>query len=621
MICFKNAALFALILGVVLVGDYACGATDNKPYGFFSGLVGGTATSIYDLNAHSDRTPSDIFKKTTGYSKPYMETFGRSGSLPPEKYFSSKKWHRTENELLKTYGNTRQTRDYVRWQKYLYEKQYRIETAARGNFSKVSGEVGEAMMDRFYTKRGWEKIPSKVGNQGIDGLYVKRTANGIVKEVLIAEAKTGQSKPGSTQNGQQTSKKWSDNNLRRRLLQEQKELQSARRLGNRTRVKELESHIKDLNQIRKHVKANNYRAQLYQSKVKPHRTGLTNEIRLSKIHSKGQRGIRLEPQAEKKINIPLKEGGGRLVGSSKHYWSSTEKYLKQVAPDRADKIVAGVKKRIATGKIKSGAEMGRFIQRSLRAEPAIKARAAQRTNPPPSKATLKGVRAHTLNYGSAFAMGGAIGGLSTALMQYSLTGNVELKQVAIGIGVGGGISVATKLAARGTTFALQRLAASRTLQTGIGKALASSALKKAGTYAPFGVGALIVIGTSGYGYLSGQASGSDAAIAAAVGFASIGATVAASSITIALLSGTAAGSVVPVIGNAVGLVVGLGIGVGHACYENTIVRERLLAKQYRLAVAEAEQDKKKSFAERQKMIEQGERMRTNAWCNLKKLCS
>ena len=73
---------------------------------------------------------------------------------------------------------------------------------------KVTGNVGESFMDDYYGTQGWEKLNGQVGVTGIDGLYVQRDADGVIRKVLVSESKSGTSSLGQTENGPQMSHQW-----------------------------------------------------------------------------------------------------------------------------------------------------------------------------------------------------------------------------------------------------------------------------------------------------------------------------------------------------------------------------------------------------------------------------
>ena len=75
------------------------------------------------------------------------------------------------------------------------------------------GDFVEYYMHEVMKKTGYEVLPSKVGsNNGYDGLYVKKDANGKL-QVVIGEAKYGGSRLGITSMGPQMSKDWIEGNL------------------------------------------------------------------------------------------------------------------------------------------------------------------------------------------------------------------------------------------------------------------------------------------------------------------------------------------------------------------------------------------------------------------------
>ena len=69
------------------------------------------------------------------------------------------------------------------------------ETQATNWTSKASGEIGESIMDTFYKAEGWEKLPVREANSlnGLDGVFVKRNANGTIVDFMAVESKTNSS--------------------------------------------------------------------------------------------------------------------------------------------------------------------------------------------------------------------------------------------------------------------------------------------------------------------------------------------------------------------------------------------------------------------------------------------
>ncbi len=83
----------------------------------------------------------------------------------------------------------------------------------------LSGRLGEGFAKelgkKIFESTGWKLITSKIhGNQGIDYLYVKRSSNNTIKEILVVEVKYGNGQLNMTTNGQQMSKKWIDSRIK-----------------------------------------------------------------------------------------------------------------------------------------------------------------------------------------------------------------------------------------------------------------------------------------------------------------------------------------------------------------------------------------------------------------------
>jgi len=56
------------------------------------------------------------------------------------------------------------------------------------------GNLGEDVTDEIMRQEGFEKLPSHYkGNQGFDGVYVKKAPNGTIKEIVLTETKTDSS--------------------------------------------------------------------------------------------------------------------------------------------------------------------------------------------------------------------------------------------------------------------------------------------------------------------------------------------------------------------------------------------------------------------------------------------
>lgn len=66
---------------------------------------------------------------------------------------------------------------------------------------KVNGDATEYLMNKTFKQNGWKQIQGEVGDNGIDGLYVKRNTKGTVTNVMFGEAKYNTSKLGKNYYG------------------------------------------------------------------------------------------------------------------------------------------------------------------------------------------------------------------------------------------------------------------------------------------------------------------------------------------------------------------------------------------------------------------------------------
>jgi hypothetical protein len=82
-----------------------------------------------------------------------------------------------------------------------------------GQVNQAVGDISEQVMVRHFESTGWTQITGQVGRSGIDGLFVKRNAEGAVREVLAVESKYNTSALQPTNHGQQMSREWLEKKL------------------------------------------------------------------------------------------------------------------------------------------------------------------------------------------------------------------------------------------------------------------------------------------------------------------------------------------------------------------------------------------------------------------------
>jgi hypothetical protein len=74
-------------------------------------------------------------------------------------------------------------------------------TEVDARLNKVNGDSSEYVMNKLLKKNGWKQIHGEIGNNGIDGLFVKYDQYGNVKEIMVAESKFGSSQIGTNKYG------------------------------------------------------------------------------------------------------------------------------------------------------------------------------------------------------------------------------------------------------------------------------------------------------------------------------------------------------------------------------------------------------------------------------------
>jgi hypothetical protein len=82
-----------------------------------------------------------------------------------------------------------------------------------GQVNQAVGDISEQVMVRHFESTGWTRIEGQVGRSGIDGLFVKRNPEGVVREVLAVESKYNTSALQPTNHGQQMSRDWLEKKL------------------------------------------------------------------------------------------------------------------------------------------------------------------------------------------------------------------------------------------------------------------------------------------------------------------------------------------------------------------------------------------------------------------------
>ena len=142
----------------------------------------------------------------------------------------------------------------------------------------IVGAINENIMHKYFHSTGWNKIEGEVGRNGIDGLYIKKK-NGIIDDVMIVESKYNKSGLQYTKNGQQMTKQW-----------------ISKKVEN---LKKKYPNNKDYDTIKKYIENNNYRALLWNLKIKDENL----IVDLKKVHDKNNRIITSKLIGREKMKI------------------------------------------------------------------------------------------------------------------------------------------------------------------------------------------------------------------------------------------------------------------------------------------------------------------------------
>ena len=80
-----------------------------------------------------------------------------------------------------------------------------------GRINKVNGDATEFVMNNIFKNNNYIKLEGEIDGRGIDGLFVKKNAFGVIEDVNIVEAKYNSSQ--LTQSTRQMSKEWMERKL------------------------------------------------------------------------------------------------------------------------------------------------------------------------------------------------------------------------------------------------------------------------------------------------------------------------------------------------------------------------------------------------------------------------
>ena len=271
---------------------------------------------------------------------------------------------------------------------------------------KVKGDLGERMMDDFYISSGYEKVDCSVGDNGADGVYVTRNADGTIDNVIVSECKIDTAQLGRLDSGTgpyQGSKEYY-------LREIDKKIEALER-GPKT--PETARQIKDLKQIRRKIANGDYRSRLFK---------MTCEAKNGKMYIKMQtyelafeNGPNARPTATARgrpamidMTSPDSELSPYYRARRNQFYENLKKELlertkkggygvtKPLTEKEAQKVVDEIKVAFESGKIQNKKELisevakrcgigieeaEEVFEKSIAAESSVKVRATRVRNP------------------------------------------------------------------------------------------------------------------------------------------------------------------------------------------------------------------------------------------------
>lgn len=89
-------------------------------------------------------------------------------------------------------------------------------SGSRINMRHFKGALGEAVTGSYLSRGAdWVQVRQELRPQGIDHVHLKVDQKGLIRDLMVSEVKTGQSRLGMTKDGKQMSEKWITPRLRK----------------------------------------------------------------------------------------------------------------------------------------------------------------------------------------------------------------------------------------------------------------------------------------------------------------------------------------------------------------------------------------------------------------------
>lgn len=168
-----------------------------------------------------------LFEKSFGVSSVREAVRQSPGPLQASAMLNSPKWQLYTEQMAAHFGTGEAVQQVLGVRESQLLREAKVHNVASTKSLYIKGNLAERLMDNYYRNSGWEKIDAKLGNTGIDGLYVKRQPNGAIKEWIVVDAKSGSSHLTQTAHGKQLSDEWIHHKLSNKLKSLEQEYQAA----------------------------------------------------------------------------------------------------------------------------------------------------------------------------------------------------------------------------------------------------------------------------------------------------------------------------------------------------------------------------------------------------------
>ena len=445
---------------------------------------------------------------------------------------------------------------------------------------RVRGNAGETLMSHFYVAEGWGQVPGQTGNQGIDGLFVKRGPSGHIVKFQVVDSKVGGSTLQKTKHGWQLSPEWTRNNLKNLL-------RAAEKAYAKSPSSKLAGQIADYKQMlsmmdRGYVPP----ARVYHAAIRVNaKTGRVELVMENgKVDFASDRSSYTIKPSGKPMRVDMQTPDAqmpkRMLNARNKWYNSIEENLAAAkAPRWLNKhIVSSLKKSLQDGTITSSKEANKFIRDKLASYEkavsyskvgglALAAGVVQGASVVMHDWVMGSVDASTWSRAGVSAAGGSVAAIGMATAQAAVTRSLANR-------------IATYQVTHSTKAATQKLVAEATKKGASNAAKKKLAAKissrttkllksgKIGGGVAAGVGGVFgvyEIGSSYYRLRRGEISKQDAVVYGSLGGANIAGAVAAYFV---------GGPVAWIVGG-----VTLVAGGGYSLYQEHALAKRMAAEE------------------------------------------